>query len=127
MRVDITLDEPLENVILWNFTGVIGVMDYMPPINDSITRAMIDPDTRYDAIINIGMAMPLPNRPFRYVAQPLIGAPHNFKFVVCVIHNPLTRVLIAMTLEREPLLRERFFVVNALDAATTLIQQSRAD
>ncbi|MEL6151926.1 MAG: hypothetical protein AAFV33_17305 [Chloroflexota bacterium] len=126
MHVDITLDEPFENVILWTFVGTIGIMDYMPPLNDSIGRAMTDPDTRYDAIANLGMAMPLPNRPFRYIAQPVVGAPHNFRFVVCVINNPLTNALIATTLGRDPLLKERFFVVSSLEQAAQLIRDSRA-
>ena len=86
---------------------------------------MIDSDTRYDVIVNIGAAMPLPNRPFRYLAQTINGAPPNLKLVVCASSNPLTQALIRLTLLREESLGGRFCLVDTYAQAQDLVRQSR--
>ncbi|MEO0564119.1 MAG: hypothetical protein AAF125_18585 [Chloroflexota bacterium] len=116
MQITLHMDEPRENCVLWRFEGFIGVIDYMPPMNDSIGRAMIDPDTDYFVVLDMGAAMPFPNRSFGRVAQPIIGAPPNLKRVVIASTNPLTRLLIAITLGREPLLQDKLRVISNMGA-----------
>lgn len=125
MNIQLIWDEPFENAVLWQFEGFIGVVDYMPYMNDSIGRAMIDPDTRYDMVLDMGGAIPLPNRPFRYIAQAIIGAPPNLKLVACASTNPLTRAVIQNTLGREPLLAGRFALYNTYQAACDAVAAAR--
>lgn len=125
MHIQLMWDEPFENVVQWNFEGAFGVIDYMPPMNDSIGRAMVEPDARHDVVLNMGGAIPLPNRPFRYLVQAINGAPPNLKLVACASTNPLTRAVIANTLGREPSLNGRFALLPSYDDACHLIQQSR--
>ncbi len=125
MQVSMDWDAELDNVLVWQFNGFIGVVHYLPLMNDSILRAMTDPDNRYDFILNMGVCMPLPNRAFRYVEQPIVGAPPNLKRVVIATANPLTRGLIAATLGRSPRLAERLRVVGSMPAARTFVSNDR--
>lgn len=126
MRVQLIWDEPFENMVLWKFQGVFGMINYLPFMNDSISRAMVEPETRYDVLLDMGAAIPLPNSRFRYLAQAIIAAPPNLKLVVCASTNPLTRIVINATLGREPMLKERFILVTSYQAARDVITASRS-
>lgn len=126
MHVELLWDEPFPNTVLWRFEGAVGMIDYLPPMNDSIGRAMVEPDTRYDVLVNMGWAVPLPNRPFRYLAQAIVGAPPNLGLVVCASENPLTRAVIAATLGRDPSLAGKFLLFGSYEAARDTIQAARA-
>ncbi len=125
MRVELLWDEPFDNCVTWQFNGFIGTLDYLPPMSDSIMRAMVDEDARWDVIVNIGAAMPIPRRRFRFVAQPIAGAPPNLGLVVIATHNPITKALIASTLGRDPSVVDQVVVVDSYETAQDTVQQSR--
>jgi hypothetical protein len=122
MHIQLHLNEPHDNCITWTFHGGIGVVDYMPYMNDSIQQAMIEPDEDWYMLLQMGWTMPFPARSFAMVARPIIGAPPNLKRVVMLTKNPLTRALVALTLGREPLLAERLHIVTSEAEGLALIR-----
>jgi hypothetical protein len=121
VEIQLRWHEPVENCVLWEFSGFIGVVDYLPYMNDSIQQAMLHADTNWFVLLNMGYTMPFPNRSFALVARPLIGAPPNLKSVVIVSQNPLTRLLVNQTLGNEPLLQNRLHVVSSCEAGFDII------
>jgi hypothetical protein len=121
---DVTLvwDEPTPNCVLWRFHGLLGRLDYLPLMNESITRAMLAPDEPFAVLLDMRWAMLLPNRSFKLVARPIIAAPPNLKRVVIAAPNPFTRLLLALTLGREPLLTDRLAVVGSRRAAEAIVR-----
>jgi len=121
MHIQLHPHEPHETCITWTFHGGIGIVDFMPYMNDSIQQAMIEPDNDWYMLLKMGWTMPFPNRSFAMVARPIIGAPPNLKRVVLVIQNPLTRAIVIATLGREPLLAERLHIVTDDAAGLALV------
>ncbi len=121
MEIRLVWHKPVENCVLWEFSGFIGVVDYLPYMNDSIQQAMLNADTDWFILLNMGSTMPFPNRSFAMVARPIIGAPPNLKRVVIASQNPLTRWLIHRTLGNNPMLTHRLHIVRSYDAALNLI------
>ncbi len=122
MTIQLIWDEPVPNCITWEFERFISIVDYMPYMNDSIQRAMIEQDEDFYVLLNMGWSMPFPNRSFKLVARPIIGAPPNLKRVIIASSNPLTRTLINLTLGREPMLKETLRVVGSYAAALDLLR-----
>jgi hypothetical protein len=125
--VDIQLKwhEPVQNCVLWKFEGLIGVIDYLPPMNQSIQQAMINADEDWFVILDMGYTMPFPNRSFAMVARPIIGAPPNLKHVIISSQNPLTRSVIQRTLGQEPMLENRLHVVSSYADAVALLPNTQ--
>lgn len=121
MDVKLTWHEPVQNCVLWEFSGLIGMVDYLPYMNDSIQQAMIHSDRDWFVLIDMGYTMPFPTRSFSMVARPIIGAPPNLKRVIISSKNLLTRWLINRTLGQEPLLQERLQVVGSYQAGIALL------
>jgi len=125
MKIDLVWNEPIPNCVLWRFSGAVGIVDYLPTMNDSITRAMLNPDENYAMLLDMGWSVPLPNRSFAMIARPIIGAPPNLKRVVIAAANPLTRAVIALTLGREPTLKSTLIVVPSRASADALLTETR--
>lgn len=94
MQVELVWDDPDERVVRWQFHGFIGVMDYIMPLNDTATRAVLSDHDSIGVLLDIGWRMPFPNRAFRYLAQAIVAAPPTIRRVAVYVRNPGTRWLI---------------------------------
>ena len=121
MRITLLHDQPRDNCILWEFEGFIGVVDYLPYMNDSIQQAMIDDEADYYVILNMGWSLSFPSRSFKMIARPLIGAPQNLRKIIIAASNPLAQGLLRLTLGREPALQQRLSIGASYDEAVTLL------
>jgi hypothetical protein len=125
MNIQLKWHEPVQSCVLWKFEGVIGVVDYLPPMNQSIQQAMINAEEDWFVLLDMRYAMPFPNRSFAMVARPIIGAPPNLKRVIISSQNPFTRTLIQWTLGREPLLKDRLHVVSSYADGVALLPDAQ--
>ena len=121
MNIQLKWHEPVENCVVWEFSGLTGVVDYLPYMNESIQQAMLNADTDWYVLLNMRYTMPFPNRSFAMVARPLIGAPPNLRRVVIVSQNSLTRLVINQTLGSEPVLQDRLHVVSSFETGLDII------
>jgi hypothetical protein len=117
MRVKILHDQPYKQCILWEFEGLIGIVDYLPYMNDSIQHVMIDTDANYTMLLNMGWSIPIPTRSFAMIARPMIGAPPNLRQIIIAATNPLTRIILHTTLGRESALNQKLLIVPTYRAA----------
>jgi hypothetical protein len=126
MHVTLTWDDTAETIMRWQFSGWIGLVDYIQPINETARLAIFAEDA-VDAIIDTGWRLPFPNRPFKYLRQAILAAPPSLRLVVIASPNPFTRWVIALRLTRRyPELAGRLAVVNSLAAARGHIAAARA-
>lgn len=127
MDIELLWDDDEETIVRWAFHGMVGMIDYMIPINETAARGMMN-GGKVDTIVNIGWRIPLPNRPMQELKKPIFAArSYGLGITVLVIKNPITRAVIALTLGRDPELDEAMFVIGSVDAARALIHDKRAN
>jgi hypothetical protein len=97
MRVTLTWDDAAPGadgtLVRWEFVGLIGLVDYIVPMNETAQKAIFA-DGDIDAILDMGWAMPFPNRPMLHLYHAIMAAPPALRTVVIASANPLTRGII---------------------------------
>lgn len=125
VHVSLHWDDPAETIVRWEFSGFIGVVSYIIPMNETAMRAMTGEADALDAIIHIGWKMPFPDRGFQYVRQPILAAPPALKTVVIACRNPLTALLVRRGLLTPEVRARGVHLVGSLPAARRLIAGQR--
>lgn len=127
MQVHLHWDDDAETIVRWEFDGVIGMTDYMIPVNETAGMGIMA-GGRADVIVNIGWKMPLPNRPLPQIKKPLQAARHyGLGYTVMVVKNPLARWIINTGLLDSDEMREACYVVTSLHAARDRLAALRRD
>ena len=118
MDVQLQWDNEAETIVRWDFTGWLGTLNYLIPINET-ARMSIFADEPIAAIINIGWHMAFPNRPFKYLRQAILAAPPGLRMIIIACPNPLARLIMRARL-LDDILSNRVILVNSLAAARRL-------
>lgn len=127
--MDVTLrwDDDACTIVRWDFSGWIGVLDYIVPVNETAREALFA-DAPLAAIIHLGWKLPFPNRAYRYLAQAIAAAPPALGPIVIACRNPFARWIIERRLlNAQPILRDRVHIVNSLAQARALVSTVRQD
>jgi hypothetical protein len=125
MNFSMTWDDDAETIVRIDITGGVGLLDYIVPMNEAAGLAMIA-DGQVAVIVNMGMTIPYPARPFPRVRDALMGAPRNIDAIVLASGNPLTRLTTRiMLLNPYRELSAKVHLVDSLAAARQLVAQQR--
>jgi hypothetical protein len=127
MRVDLHWDDPEQTIVRWEFDGLIGMLDYMMPINETASMGILN-SGRADIILNIGMKLPFPNRHPRTLVQPVLAARfYGLGYIVIVTRNPLAAAIIRATFrEVSSDSDQAVHIVGSRGAARRMIARLRA-
>ncbi len=127
MNVELVWDNDEETVVRWIFSGFIGTVDYIMPMNDTAGRTIMA-DGNIGAIIDIGWKMPFPNRAFKYLHQAIMVAPSELRVIVIVCKNLFSRLVIGNRLIKPyPELKNRLTMMASLNAARRYIREELSD
>jgi hypothetical protein len=127
MRVRLTWDDPQETIVRWDFERMIDVINYIVPINETSTMAMLS-EGKADTIINMGFRLIFPDRGFSQLKKPILAARYyGVGYVAIVTANPLARAIIRLTLTNDPDIREAVCITPSLAAARARLAQRRAE
>jgi hypothetical protein len=126
MPVQLKWDDDQQQVVRWEFTRAIEVLDYIIPVNETAAMAMMG-NGKADIIVNMGWRLCFPSHSMHTVKQALLAARwYALGTVIIVSRNPLALAIIAVTLRRDPELSGVLFVVPALEDARQHIARSHA-
>jgi hypothetical protein len=127
MKFTMVWEDETQTVTRIDITGGIGFLDYIVPMNEAGGWALLA-DGNIDVIVNMGMPIPFPARPFPRVRDALMGAPRNITSIIIVSANSVTRMVTqAMLLNPYPELKAKLRLVHSMDAAHALIVQQIKD
>lgn len=122
MHVKLSLEEA--SLIRWDFIGFIGVIDYIIPLNETAAIAIATDTDGVVVLVNMGWTIPLPNRSFGTIRQAVRAAPSNIQRIIIVCANPLTRLVMMLTLGRYADLKERLVIVGSMKKAEEITAAS---
>jgi hypothetical protein len=127
MRVRLTWDDPQQTIVRWDFERFIDVINFIVPINEMTTLAMLNGGSA-DTIINMDFRLIFPNRGFSQLKKPILAArSYGLGYVAIVTANPLARAIIRLTLTHDPAIREAVCVMPSIAAARARLAQLRAE
>lgn len=127
MRVQLHWDDNAETIVRWEFSGVVGMIDYLIPVNETAGMGIMA-GGRADVIVHLGWKLPLPNRPLPEIRKPLQAARHyGLGYTVLVVKNPLARWIINAGLLNTDAIREACHIVPSLAAARAHLTARRRE
>ncbi len=126
--MDVTLhwDDDEETIVRWEFTGFMGRVDYIIPVNETAGMGIMA-GGRADVIVNMGWKLAFPLRPMPEMKKPILATrSYGLGCVVMVVKNPLARWLIQSRLLDDEEMRQVCAITPSLAAARVKIEQMRA-
>lgn len=122
MQVKLFWDNDDQTIIRWEFSGLIGITNYIVPINESAGMAMMA-NGKADNIINLGYKLPFPNRRIRALEQAIAAAHwYGLGIVVIVTRNPIARLILRFTLLKSSQLQGVLYTAQTVDEAYQIIE-----
>jgi hypothetical protein len=96
MHCRATWDDDTQQVVRWEFDGIIGRVNFIHAANETAGMALLSPAEQAHTLVNIRWwQFPFPDRPFEYLGQMIqANMSYGLGDVVIVVPNPITRQII---------------------------------